>query len=75
MESSTVRLMELLCVHLYVPRWLMLLLYTLKRVGYKVVYLTTGGMLMISLFFHLTKTFRSLTKSSKWSTCYHVIHN
>ena len=72
-ESSTSNSIGLLWDHIYVRRWLMLFFYSLKRIGYKIVHLTlslitTSGMLMISLFY-FTKTFRSLPKFSKWSTC------
>ena len=49
--------MDSLWVHLYVRHWLILFLYTLKKIGYKIVHLTltlnlitTAGMFMISLF-------------------------
>ena len=55
MESSITKSMESLWVHLQVRHWLMLFLYTFKRIGYKtdhltLSFITTGGMFMLSLF-------------------------
>ena len=56
MESSTSKSMESLMVHRWVWHWLMLFLYTLKRICHKIVHLTLSlitnvGMFMISLFY------------------------
>ena len=73
-ESSISKSIESLLVHLQICHWLMLFLYTLKRIGCKTIHLTlslinTSGMLMIFLCsVYFTRTFRRIQKFSKRST-------